>query len=235
MGGGGSTTYTQHCFRLRNDNGSETGATWVQNLNTNGTFLVDTNYRIRFTLYNDVLYSFTGITFNLYVSKNGGAYTAIGTGQAAKYSASSYFTQGDDTTKQLYDFDISKTYITDNNGMCESAGATLSGGTNNYWELEYCIQVDSSYVDDADTLTFRVYSGTTALATYTQTPSITVSEGGGSTDELTATDITSGVPTVDKPTLKQVSKRHYVAMEEQPIIVDEDEEEIILYVMEYML
>ena len=171
-----TASYTQLEFRVRNDNGNETAATWVEALNTDATLNVDTNYRIRFQVC-QVSGSSSSQTFNLYVSINNGAYNAIASGQAAKYSLSSNFAQGDDTTRQL---SISETlnWVTDNNGMCESSGAVLTVTNSTYWELEYCIQIDSAYVANGDNLKFRVYRGTTALNAYTKTPSITVAEGG---------------------------------------------------------
>ena len=44
---------------------------------------------------------------------------------------------------------------------------------------EYCIQIDSAYVENGNTITLRAYRGTTALFSYLFTPSITVVEGGG--------------------------------------------------------
>lgn len=171
-----SAHYNQAYFRLRNDDGNETAATWVAAQDTNASLNVDTNYRARFVIAVSGN-AWTSQTFNLYCSKNGGAYNAIASGQAVKYAASSNFTQGDDTTSQLSTAGI---YLENNNGMCESAGATNSGIDGNCFEVEYCFQIDSAQVANGDTITLRVYRGTTALNTYTATPSITVVESGGS-------------------------------------------------------
>lgn len=171
-----STSYQQYQFRLRNDDGNETAATWVAPADTNASLNVDTNYRVRFGILGTGASGWTSQTFNLYCSKNGGAYSAISSGQAVKYSASSNFTQGDDTTRQLT---VTGAFIENNNGMCESGGANNSGNDGSAFEVEYCIQIDSGQVANGDTITLRVYRGTTALNTYTVTPSITVVEGGG--------------------------------------------------------
>lgn len=168
-------SFTQYDFRLRNDDGSETTATWVAAINTNASLNVDTNYRVRFSIINGGLGGWTTKTFNLYYSRNGGTYEAIGSGKPVKFAASVNFAQGDDTTQQL---SATGTYITDNNAMCESAGATNSGAASSFFEVEFCIQIDSNYVDDGDTIALRVYIALVALNTYSATPSITVVKGG---------------------------------------------------------
>lgn len=178
-----STTYQQYAFRLRNDDGSQTSATWVASQNTNASLNVDTNYRVRFGIIGNGPSGWSSQTFNLYCSKNGGSYNAIASGQAVKYSASSNFAQGADSTIQL---DAVGAFIDDNNGMCESGGATNSGGDGSAFEVEYSIQIDSGQVANGDTITLRVYRGTTALNTYTYTPSITVVESGGGASAVPA-------------------------------------------------
>lgn len=171
-----STSYTQYHFRLRNDDGNEAGATWVASEDSNASLNVDTNYRARFGVIGAGASGWTNQTWNLYCSKNAGAYTAIASGQAVKYSSSSNFAQGDDTTRQL---GAVGTFLGNNNGMCESAGAVNSGVDGNAFEVEFSVQIDSAQVANGDTITLRVYRGTTALNIYSFTPSITVSEGGG--------------------------------------------------------
>ena len=44
----GATTREQTSFRIRDDDGSESAATWRQAINVDDTLAVDTNFRIRF-------------------------------------------------------------------------------------------------------------------------------------------------------------------------------------------
>jgi len=169
-----SPTFTQVNFRLRNDDGNETGATWIDIEGADATLLTDINYRCRFRVDETANKAWNNYVWNLYFSKNAGAYTAAGSGQAITLSLSSYFTQGDDCTSQITGG--SGTFLTDNNGMCESSGATNSGGAGNVFEVEFCFQIDSAYVANGDTIVLRVYNGTSSLAAYTDSPSITVSE-----------------------------------------------------------
>lgn len=166
--------FTQVTFRLRNDNGSETTATWVAAEGADATLVTDTNYRIRFRIDETNGRSWSNKTWNLYYSKNAGAYTAVASGQPVKLSLSSNFTQGDDCTTQLTGG--TGTFVTDNNGMCESSGATNSGSAGYLFEVEYCFQIDSAYVAQGDTINLRVYDSSTAINAYTDTPVITVNE-----------------------------------------------------------
>ena len=121
----GSSAYVQREFRIRNDDGNETTASWVTNANTDASLNVDTNYRIRISIKAGI-FGYTSQTFNLYYSLNGAAYAAIAAGQAVKYSASGNVAQGDDTTQQL-STEALYTYTSDNNGICESGGCTNTG------------------------------------------------------------------------------------------------------------
>lgn len=167
-------SFTQVTFRIRNDNGNETTATWRQTQGTDDTLQVNTNYRIRFLIDETAARAWTNKVWNLYYSHNSGSYTAVGASQPVNYSASGNFAQGDDCTSQLTGG--SGAFLTDNNGMCESSGATNSGAAGNYFEVEYCIQIDSTLVAHNDTIVLRVYDGTAAIATYTDSPTIMVSE-----------------------------------------------------------
>lgn len=163
---------TQVTFRSRNDNGSETTATWRQTQGTNDSVNVDTNFRLRFLLDEVGSVAWTNKTFNLRYQKNGaGGYIAVGAGQPVIFSLSNNFVQGADTTSQLTGG--SGSFLTDNNGMCESAGATNSGAAGQFFEAEFCIQLVGSANNTGDYFDFRIYDGTSAIYGYTVTPRIT--------------------------------------------------------------
>lgn len=169
--------YVQSSFRIRNDDGSETGASWRQSENVNDTLAVDTNYRIRFAIANTGIGIYSSVTFSLFYSLNGNPFVPVAAGQAVKLSESSHFSQGDDTTRQLTPVGA---FIADNNGMCESAGATNSGGGSSSFEVEYCFQIDGAYVANGDTINLRVHrTGPSTMNSYIYTPLITVSAVGG--------------------------------------------------------
>jgi hypothetical protein len=171
----GSPSFTQVAFRLRNDNGSETTATWIADQGSNYTLTTGTNFRVRFLIDETASRAWTGVTWNLYYSLNGGAYAAVTAATAVKFSASSQFADGADCTSQLTGGTGS--FLTDNNGMKETTGgATNSGSAGNYFETEWCLQLDSTLVADGNTVALRIYNGTSAIAAYTSTPTITVSE-----------------------------------------------------------
>lgn len=164
--------FTQLTFRTRNDNGSETTATWRQTQGTDDSWETDTNYRIRFRIDETASRAWSNKTWNLYYSLNAGAYTAVGAGEAVNFASSANFAQGDNTTAQLTGG--TGTFVTNNSGMCQSAGATNSGTAGYLFEVEYCVAIASTLVANNDTINLRVYDSSAAIAAYTDTPIITV-------------------------------------------------------------
>ncbi len=57
-------SYEQDSFRLRDDDGSETGATWLEAANTDGSVALDTNFRIRFLIQQTVASPTPGFVFS---------------------------------------------------------------------------------------------------------------------------------------------------------------------------
>ena len=99
-----SGSASQGHFRWRNDDGSQTSATWRQMEVANDTLTARGNIRLRVELYNvSTLYAFTG-TLALFYSPDGVTYTQIttdGSTNAWKLSPSANFTNGDGTTVQF--------------------------------------------------------------------------------------------------------------------------------------
>src|SRR5512145_2507323 len=95
-------SFTQVAYRLRNDDGSETTATWKQNQNVSSVAQAeDTNFRVRFLIDETAARSWTSKVWQLYYSLNGGAYAAVTGSTPVKFSLSSNFADGDDCTSQL--------------------------------------------------------------------------------------------------------------------------------------
>ena len=53
--------YTQSTYRFRDDDGSETAATWLAAENTNTTITLDTNFRVRIAVASEGLDAWTKI------------------------------------------------------------------------------------------------------------------------------------------------------------------------------
>ncbi len=168
--------YIQTRFRFRNDDGSETAATWKAAEDTDANITIGQNFRLRIQVDEDNMGAVAN-TFNLYYSLNSGSYTAVSGSTPVQFSASSQFADGDDTTSQLTG--ATGTYFTDNNGMKETTGGigiTLS--KNYYFDSEWCLKLDPAQVSATDTIDFRIYAGTSALAAYTVTPRATSTNTG---------------------------------------------------------
>ena len=161
----------QDYFRIRNDDGSETSATWIAAENTNASVLYDTTFRIRFVI-DEVAGGSANAGFNFYFSRNSGAYTQITTASAARFVTSANVTDGELTTKQL-----TGGTGTFSSGVIESAGngtGNVSIGANGHTELEIVVQLNSGTFVAGDTCAFRIYLDTGAeISAYTATPTIT--------------------------------------------------------------
>jgi hypothetical protein len=165
-------SFTQASFRGRNDDGNETAATWKAIADANWTQKVDENFRVRFVVQETAGVSDNDKTFQLEYNLNGGGWNDVtGASSVVRASASPNLADGDDTTQQVG----SGTPVgADNDAFDEVDG--LAGSTNldfsgsDEVELEYCLQIRSSDVDNDDTIELRVKG----LNTYTKTPTVTV-------------------------------------------------------------
>ena len=179
-----NNSYTQSYFRFRNDDGSETNATWIAAENTDANIALDTNFRVRISIYSGGLSTWTDLTWNLYYSLNNGAYSAVTASTPVKFSASGNIVDGSDATHQLSAGGV--VYLTDNNGLKESTGGVVNSGDaskGNYFETEWSLQLDSAQISADNTIDFRIYKSSTALNSYDYIPRATAT--GGSTQNLT--------------------------------------------------
>lgn len=182
IAGGTTAAFTQTHARFRNDDGSETTATWSAAEDANATIGVDANFRIRLQVdetAGGTLNNFVGV---LRYSHNSGAYTAVtGASSVVRASASANFADEAATTNQLTA--PTGTFLTGAMDEADgSAGTTqIDFGAGQFTELEYCVQIVSTDVVNGDTIDFRVYRGTNALNSYAVTIRATVSEAAGST------------------------------------------------------
>lgn len=169
-----ATTWQQVHFRFRNDDGSESAATWKAAADTNVTADVsggDVSLRVRFNIRET---GTTSATFSarLYYSLNGGAYAQINaSGTPVVASASGNLTDDASTTQQISSGTFVAGKVDDVNAQTGSTGTIAQ---NNDTEFEFMLTVSAASVANSDTIDLRVRRGTVALTTYTVTARITV-------------------------------------------------------------
>jgi len=178
----GILEFVQAAFRARNNDGSETTATWIAAANTNWTQQVVTedygekygeHFRVRFLVRENGGISAADKTFQLEYSHNGGAWNDVtGASSVIKAKATDNLTEAEDTTQQLG----SGTFISDNDGVDETNGQ--AGGTvldfsgSDEVELEFSLMIKGEDVLNNDTIQLRIKG----LDTYSNTPTITVQD-----------------------------------------------------------
>lgn len=158
-------------YRFRNDDGSETAATWVAAIDTGATLNVDTNYRVRFVIDN---HGATNGSPSLKWQRNykGAGWSDL-TSSFLKISLSGHFADGDGTTQQVGSGTFNAGEMDEN----ASTGA-ISIPFGEETEVEFCLQVVGIDVDHNDTIELRaVETDGTVLGSYiSPLPTITVNE-----------------------------------------------------------
>lgn len=160
----------QSDFRLRNDDGSQTTATWVANQNTNANAFTDRNYRIRHNIRETNNRSFT-LDARLEYNKGGAGWNAVNASSSnVRSSASANFADGDTTTEQLAG---AGTFTAGRMEEADGQAAAISI-QNQDTEVEHCFQIRSADVASGNTIQLRITDAGTLLTTYSQTITITV-------------------------------------------------------------
>ena len=152
-----SAAFTQNGFRARNDDGTQTTATWIAATNTDWSQDVDTTFRLRFEILETA-----GGSANLggvvEYQVNGGGYATVTASTPVKLTSSGTVTDATATTQQI----SSGTFVAgefDSNGVV----GNISFNGNDRTEMEYCLTLDSAQISDADVVDIRV----AGLNTYT--------------------------------------------------------------------
>lgn len=179
---------TQASFRGRNDDGSESAATWKAAADTNWSQPVDENFRVRF-LVQETGAGTAGssdTTFELQYNLGGAGWNNVtGSSSVVRSSASSSVADGADTTQQVG----SGTFVSPNSGFDEvdgvCGGAALDFAGDDEVEVEFCVQIRSADVNNSDTIQLRVTYNTGTALTYSQTPTVTVVEANEGTVGVT--------------------------------------------------
>lgn len=168
-------SFTQVAYRLRNDDGSESGATWKAAQNVSSIAIAsDQIFRVRFLIDETANRSWTSYSWYPFYSLNGGGYQQVGamSSDPIQVIGTTWFADGDDTTSQLTGG--SGSFLTNNNACIEGNGALNSGAAGNFFEVECSLRINSSATNPYDTIQIRIYQGLGAIAAYTQTPLIYV-------------------------------------------------------------
>lgn len=179
MGAPVESSYTQTRFRFRNDDGSQTAATWKDAENASILQVVNSVFRLRIQVAQTVTNANRDLTKNFKVrfSRNSGVYTDVAgigaTTSGVRYAASANVSDGATTTSQLTAG--SGTFLA---GRIDNNNATgdLTFNIQQYTDLEFVLELYGPQLTANDTLDFRVYETVdTVLNTYTQTARVTAS------------------------------------------------------------
>lgn len=164
----------QDSYRWRDDDGSETAATWLELVNVSHDFDVqagNVQARLRFLLQEDAGGSLSDFTGTLEFQINGGGYNAIGAATTGCITFdSANLTDAEDTTQQIG----AGTFISTNAGVSEDGVvdgvADFSG--NDETEYEYTIEFVSADLSNGDSIDFRIQESNT----FTNTANVTISK-----------------------------------------------------------
>ena len=169
--------WDQVAVQYRDDDGTEVTATDRQAVNTNDTLALDTNFRMRIGVQG----AHTGgsgsfdLTVAFQYQVDGGGFVNITTtSDNVRAVGSANFTDDDATTEQLAQ---SATFVAghmDDDGDCPAVNLSETEES----EFEICFQLRSADLSAGQTVDIRTVDSGTALATYTQTPAITVASAG---------------------------------------------------------
>lgn len=190
-----TASFTQNGFRGRNDDGNETTATWKATQGTDWTQKVDTNFRVRFQMQEGAACAGANIVWRLqYNLAAAGWVDCSASSIVVRASASANLADAGNLTDQLTGGTGTFMGLTGFDEVdCNAGGASMDVAASGHAEAEFCVQIRSAAVTDGQTLQLRVTNAGTAIAAYSSTPTITVSEPSAA---LTGT-ITAGVNEAD--------------------------------------
>ncbi len=174
-----ATTWRQDVFAFRNDDGSQSTATWTSGCaNLALGIYGDRNIRIRIEVSEQGTTAAT-LTPWLWIQRNGagGYYSASAcTGSGIYPALSSNFADGDATTQQISSVTYVAGTMDEVDGKC---GATASIARYSGTEHEYNLKISASTITDGDYFDFREYNQATPLTTYTSVGRLTLNKWAG--------------------------------------------------------
>src|SRR5437667_4229911 len=166
---------TQASYRISNDNGSETTATYMAAINTAAVFKPDTTFRVRF-LITDPGTTSPSETLTLYYSKAGGAYVVCNASASnIRPAASANFVDGASTTtgaRRLGTGVANSPFGYMDQGDGVETTFTLTLGME--CEVEFALQLRSADISAGNYITLQCRNGSTVLTNYTNSAKLMV-------------------------------------------------------------
>lgn len=177
----------QSAYRVRDDDGSESAATWLEVINTSHDFDVsagNVDFRLRVNLAENGGADAANQSYTLQFDINGGGYnTLTGASTGCIFYDSTNLTNNTDTTEQLSQ---GGTFV-GTGGQCEDGVVdAFVLGANNDLEAEYTVRLVSADLSDTDSINFQVLEADT----YGVTANVTITKGAGPTLQSISGSIT---------------------------------------------
>lgn len=167
-------SYTQTTFRGYDDDGVPGSATAKGIVGADWTQIVDVNFRIRYALQETNAKASPNAAFGLEYNLNSGGWNPVSiTSSVVKAVATAHYVDGDADNVQRVGSGTFTAGELDENAACGDGGHLDYAG-NDECEGEFCLTIVSGDVDDGDTIVVRCTHA--YLATWTDSPTITVSE-----------------------------------------------------------
>ena len=175
-------TLVQQVFRIRTDATAAQGGTpvWAaaQNISAGVSIAPGTTFRIRFAIADTGTTAAAAQAYNLFVSKNAGAYAQVPSSAGSNPVYCTDATAGASADNSP----ITSSLLTGASGTFSDVGvydntgttASLTIAATSYVEFEFGIEFQAGVVANGDTYAFRVYAARVALTTYTVTPTLTI-------------------------------------------------------------
>jgi len=176
MGAPVNPSFRQQSFRFRNDDGSQTTATWSQSTNVNDSRFGNIIFRCRFLIQQTVSNANQNLAraYKLRYSLNSGTYTDVGAQNGAspiRYANSPNITDNEATTQQIGAGSFVAGDV-DENG--DTGTITFTSGALSETEVEFVLELNPTALTKLDTLDLRVFeTNNTVLDAYTNTARVT--------------------------------------------------------------
>ena len=175
MGKTVNPTWVSGHWRLRNDDGSMSTATWKAAEDTSANVLVNTKFRLRISWGESAAQttSTSSGTITLQYAINGGGFTTVGSATAVKYITSGTVSDATTETTQR---------LSSPTGVASWAGPAEFDSNNSVaaktpvdqgYEAEFCLQLDGASISNSDTITFQILHGGSTFDSTDSTPTLT--------------------------------------------------------------
>lgn len=169
-----SPYYDQDSFRGRNDDGGESGATWIASTNTDFDRQEENDFRVRFLVMEENGVSDNNQSFQLQYNRNGSGWNNVTTSSSvAQAVSSSNYADGDATTQQIGTGTFTTGRMAEDGVAGDNTSIDFNGGDET--EVEFKVDILATDVNHNDIIDFRVILGSgTLLDNYTNITSVTV-------------------------------------------------------------